>query len=216
MKELNVKKIDIDVTSSAAELPHLLDEEGVTFQPLNTINWEAYPYSPEVAFRIAYTDHAVLLHYKVKEKSVRGKYTKPNGQVWTDSCVEFFVSPGQDGTYYNIECNCIGTILLGTGKDGVKSHAGAETIATIDRWTSLGSDPFAERLEETAWEAALVIPFTAFFNHHIDSLEGKNIRANFYKCGDELSTPHFVSWNPIETEHPNFHVPEFFGTLFFE
>lgn len=40
--------------------------------------------------------------------------------------------------------------------------------------------------------------------------------ANFYKCGDKLQTPHFLSWNPINLEKPNFHCPEFFGTLNFE
>ena len=27
-----------------------------------------------------------------------------------------------------------------------------------------------------------------------------SIRANFYKCGDELQKPHFLSWNPIKIE----------------
>ncbi len=42
------------------------------------------------------------------------------------------------------------------------------------------------------------------------------LKANFYKCGDELQTPHFLSWNPIEIEKPDFHRPDFFGTLRFE
>ena len=44
----------------------------------------------------------------------------------------------------------------------------------------------------------------------------KEIKANFYKCGDELQTPHFLSWNPIQIEQPDFHRPDFFGTLEFE
>jgi hypothetical protein len=40
--------------------------------------------------------------------------------------------------------------------------------------------------------------------------------ANFYKCGDELPTPHFLSWNPIEWKEPSFHRPEQFGKLIFE
>ena len=42
------------------------------------------------------------------------------------------------------------------------------------------------------------------------------IIANFYKCGDKLQTPHFLSWNPIDLEKPNFHCPEFFGMLRFK
>ena len=53
-----------------------------------------------------------------------------------------------------------------------------------------------ERVGECAWEVALVIPYSAFFLHDITSLDGKTLRANFYKCGDKLQTPHFLSWNP--------------------
>ena len=39
---------------------------------------------------------------------------------------------------------------------------------------------------------------------------------NVYKCGDNLSQPHFLSWQPIHTDKPNFHVPQFFGEVEFE
>jgi hypothetical protein len=41
----------------------------------------------------------------------------------------------------------------------------------------------------------------------------ETIRANFYKCGDLTAHPHFLSWNPIDLPKPDFHRPEFFGTL---
>ncbi len=39
--------------------------------------------------------------------------------------------------------------------------------------------------------------------------------ANFYKCGDKLTVPHFVTWNSIGTNKPDFHQPKFFGELYF-
>ncbi|MFR4039417.1 MAG: carbohydrate-binding family 9-like protein, partial [Butyricimonas faecalis] len=39
---------------------------------------------------------------------------------------------------------------------------------------------------------------------------------NIHKCGNKLPHPHFVTWNPIPTEKPDFHRPEFFGTLIFK
>ena len=83
-------------------------------------------------------------------------------------------------------------------------------------WSSLGREDFEERIGECSWEVALVIPYSAFFMHNVTSLGGKTIRANFYKCGDKLQTPHFLSWSPIDLEKPNFHCPEFFGELHFE
>jgi len=47
-------------------------------------------------------------------------------------------------------------------------------------------------------------------------LTGRRVKANFYKCGDNMKTPHYLSWNPIGTERPNFHTPDYFGTIVFE
>ena len=108
-------------------------------------------------------------------------------------------------------------ILIGVGpaRNG-REHAPKEVTDLVQRWSSLGDTPFEERVEETDWEVALIIPYAVFFKHQIESLDEKEIKANFYKCGDELQTPHFLSWNPIKIENPDFHRPDFFGTLEFE
>ena len=45
--------------------------------------------------------------------------------------------------------------------------------------------------------------------------KGKVMRANFYKCGDLTVHPHFLSWNPVTSEQPDFHRPCDFGELYF-
>lgn len=216
MKELKVKKVSL-ANVSVENIPALLDKEKVDFHPIPTVNWKEYPYQPEVRFRIAHTDNAILLHYQAKEASVRAAAAHDNGAVWEDACVEFFSVPADDGIYYNVECNCTGTLLIGAGaaRDN-REHAPQEVMDQVQRWASLGRHSFEERTGECTWELALVIPYTAFFKHQITGLDGKDVRANFYKCGDKLQTPHFLSWNPIQLEAPNFHCPEFFGTLHFE
>ena len=213
MKELNVKKVSAAHIPVEA-IPALLDEEKIAFQSIASVNWKEYPYAPEVQFRIAYTQDAILLHYKVKEASVRAMAGHDNGPVWEDACVEFFSIPAEDGIYYNIECNCAGTLLVGAGagREG-RQHAPQEILDRVQRWSSLGREAFEERVEDGMWEVALIIPFTTFFLHQINSLEGKSIRANFYKCGDALKTPHFLSWNPIDLPSPNSHCLQFFGTI---
>jgi hypothetical protein len=208
-----LKKINKKVRA-AEEIPALL--EGEAFVPLAQVNWGSFPYRPEVDFRLGYTDEAILLHYRVKEQATRAKYGTDNDPVWTDSCVEFFLSPTGDDTYYNIECNAAGTLLIGVGESRHnREHAPTEVMQQVKRWASLGREPFGEERNVAQWELTLVVPFTAFFKHAVRSLEGKKLRGNFYKCGDELSVPHYVSWNPIGTEQPDFHRPEFFGELEF-
>lgn len=116
MKELVVKKVSL-ANIPVEAVPALLDEEKVAFQPVNTVNWAEYPYCPDVKFRIAHTDDAILVHYKVKEASVRAVAGRDNGPVWEDACVEFFSVPAGDGIYYNMECNCAGRLLIGAGKE---------------------------------------------------------------------------------------------------
>jgi hypothetical protein len=41
-------------------------------------------------------------------------------------------------------------------------------------------------------------------------------RANFYKCADNTSHPHWLTWAPVDYPRPNFHLPRYFGVLVFE
>lgn len=135
----------------------------MAFQSINTVNWKAFPYQPEVQFRIAHTDDAILVHYKVKEASVRAVAAGDNGAVWEDACVEFFSIPAGDGIYYNVECNCAGTLLIGAGAGREnREHAPQEVMDKVQRWSSLGRQSFEERVGECNWELALVIPYSAF------------------------------------------------------
>lgn len=216
MNTLTVRKLT-EQDIKAENLSARMDKEAVAFHAIGQVNWETYPYCPKVRFRIAHTDSAILINYQVEEQSVRAKYGEDNDSVWTDSCAEFFVIPANDDIYYNIESNCIGTVLVGAGKDrNDRERAPQPLMDGIERWASLGNTPFGERIGQCCWELSLIIPYSVFFKHHITSMDGITVKGNFYKCGDELQTPHFVSWNKIEVEKPDFHRPDFFGTLFFE
>ena len=72
---MKVKKISA-ANVEACSLPKLFDEEKIDFQSIQCVNWAEYPYKPKVNFRIAHTQNSILLHFKVKEESVRAKYGK--------------------------------------------------------------------------------------------------------------------------------------------
>ena len=215
MKEITIKKIEVkDV--EAIQIPEILNREAVNFQPIDIVNWSDFPYQPKVEFRVAHTGDNLLVHYRVTEKSVRAVAPHDMGRVWEDACCEFFVQPGKEPFYYNFECNCAGTLLLNYGKVGDREPAPEAVASSVKRWASLGREPFEERIGECSWELALVIPATALFKEGIHDFSGLTLRGNFYKCGDLLQTPHFLSWSPIDLPKPMFHCPEFFGTLHFE
>lgn len=215
MKEITVKRIASGVPE-AEDVRRLMDESSVEFNPIDTVNWIEYPYCPKVEFRIAHTGAALMLHYRVSEASVRAVAPGDQGRVWEDSCCEFFVRMANEPEYYNFECNCAGALLLNFGRKGERQRGPEEILQKVKRWTSLGREPFEERIGECSWELTLVIPVTAFFKHRINDLSGMTMRANFYKCGDLLQAPHFLSWNPIDLPQPCFHCPDLFGQIFFE
>lgn len=183
---------------------------------IETINWQAFSYKPEVSFSIAYDDNEIFIKYYVKENFFKAEKTETNQMVCEDSCVEFFVSPGGDGIYYNIEFNAIGTCLLGTGTARENSRRAApEIISKIRRLASAGLKPIKEKEGEFEWTLTAAIPTDVFFQHSVGNLKGKTFMANFYKCGDKLKVPHYVTWNPVGTENPDYHQPAFFGQLRF-
>lgn len=197
-----------------SEIPAWLDGCHEEFQPIATVNWPEFPYQPRTAFRIVATPAGFVLNFRVQEQSVAAVAAGDGGHVWEDSCVEFFSSPADDGIYYNIECNCVGTVLVAAGKDRhARTPAPQEVLQQIQRWSSLGRENFDERIGDVEWQVVLLIPYATWFQHHIGDVRGMDLRANFYKCGDKLRTPHFLSWNAIGVAQPDFHRPDFFGTL---
>lgn len=215
MKEIIVKKISCELPE-AENVAGIMDSANVEFNSINVVNWSEYPYSPEVKFRVAHTGGAILINYRVTEASVRAVAQGDQGRVWEDACCEFFVRKEDEGEYYNFECNCVGTLLLNFGIKGNRHGASTDILAKVKRWSSLGRENVEERVGECSWELSLVIPAEAMFEHDIKDFGGMVLRANFYKCGDLLQTPHFLSWNPINLPNPNFHCPDFFGKLVFE
>ena len=217
MQTLIIPKLNQPV-AMAAEIPAALLAAGIAYTPVNNVNWpDSYPYKPKVEFAAAHTGDALLLHYRVEEQSVRALALKDHEHIGEDACAEFFIMPADDGIYYNVECNCTGKLLVAAGKDrNNRTPAPAEVMQSIGRWASLGTEPFDTRTEPTKWELALRIPITAFFQHKLDGFGGMKAKGNAYKCGDCLPVPHFISWNPIKTESPDFHRPEFFGQMIFE
>ena len=175
-------------------------------------NWN-YPADVSVKFGMAYDLDNFYLKYKVDEKHPKAVCTKTNGPVWEDSCVEFFIS-FNNKEYYNLEFNCIGTRLVGIGTSNKdRQWLNEKTVEKIFTKPTLGVNPIDIEDTPTEWEIDIIIPKSVFASNIRKFEPGQIFKANFYKCGDKQKQMHFLSWNPIEHETPNFHLPAFFGTI---
>lgn len=208
-----IEVVDVENPLLIAErLMHVQEE------PISCINWkDEFPSAPKVSFKIAHNNTHLFLQYTVDENEILAATTEDNGPVYTDSCVEFFISFDDTPYYYNLEASCIGKILFAhrTGKQDA-NYASEEILESVKRYSSLGNKPFDKKKGNFEWTLLLVIPAEAFWQSDIKSLGGIEAKANAYKCGDNLTVPHFLTWKPIESDSPNFHLPKFFHNLKFE
>jgi len=203
-------------TPSLELVSQTLDWEVSSFK-IEQASWDEFQYKPRVTLRVGYNEKELFFKFKVRESGVKATITEHNGNVWEDSCVEMFLSPLADDTYYNLEVSCIGKKLFGFRKNGESGvRATGDILSMVRVQSSLGAKPFAEKQSETSWSITIAVPFTAFWKSTFSPKPGDKIMANFFKCGNGLATPHFLSWQRVETEKPNFHTPQFFGELEFE
>ena len=202
------------------------------WQRLDCLNWPAeWPYKPLVEFRLWHSGDVLHLEYKVEEQGIRAVETSDGHDVYMDSCVEFFFQPHpEDPHYYNFEFNAIGTMVCSwrTGRNDPE-HAPAKVLASVKREvgkTRCGRLVFAPSVEGSRvgfnekpakgpWVLRADIPASALWHSGLESFSGLKARGNFYKCGDGLKVPHFVTFAPIDTPKPDYHRPEFFTELEF-
>lgn len=159
--------------------------------------------------KLCYDDQALYIHLQAVEQHIRAEETGPLGAPCEDSCLEFFFSPiPGDSRYFNIEFNPNGCMFLGFGSN----RYNLVRLLPIQEVLS----PQIHRTED-GWEVEYRIPasFIQMFFPEFTMESGKAIRANCYKCGNQTVQKHYFCWNPIELEKPDYHCPQFFGTMEF-
>ncbi|MDF3077950.1 MAG: hypothetical protein K0S09_1839 [Sphingobacteriaceae bacterium] len=194
--------------AAIGEISAMLDSLPRT--PIAHAPWAEFPYVPEASFTTVWTNGFLIIKYYVKEEEATATYKNSNDPVYEDSCVEFFVSA--EGGYYNFEFNCEGVCLAGFGAGKTDRTPLPESSI---RQIQVQSEIIHSLNGDDYWELCVQIPFE-LFSADKPSLLREGFKANFYKCGDNLPTPHFLCWSNIDTPVPNFHVPEFFGQAYFQ
>lgn len=212
MKEVYAPFIPGTYNENTLDELSVLLEKGEKYA-IDNLLWTDTGYFPSVNFSIAHTGDGIALKYFVKEQHTIATYKTVNDPVYKDSCVEFFIGFG-DGQYYNLEFNALGTALVGFGKDRHgRTPVPDDKVSSIKALSNIN---WAENTDGfNTWDLTLLVPFDVFIYHDIKTLNGTTSRANFFKCGDDLPEPHFVSWSNINNPVPDFHLSAFFGTIKF-
>lgn len=180
---------------------------------------------PPTRVRMLHDGFAMAGLFQVDDRYVVARATEYQTRTHKDSCVELFVRPRQAAGYFNFEFNAIGTLLAWyidkpRRPDGTFEHyleLPAERGRTVRVFPSLSHRLEREQSEPLLWTLAFQIPVSLFEPSigSLGKLSGQSWRANFYKCADESSHPHWGCWADIG-ERLDFHQPDRFGMLLFE
>lgn len=187
------------------------------------INWALLPcaeiseytwskeYTPKAYAQLAYIPgEKFVLRMFCQEKQPKAVYTEYNQPVYLDSCLEFFADWANAGKYVNMEMNSLGTLLscIGAGRGQrtpIADLTGGEIFGVVSGKTQDGWFITADIKLDIICKLYGCTP--DIFK------KGYKFGGNFYKCGDETEVAHYGMWNPVGTEKPDFHRPEFFGEL---
>ncbi len=191
---------------------------------INHFRPEGSEHRPQTRVRLLYDSEGLHGIFQVHDQYVRCVRSEYFDQVWKDSCVEFFAEPKPGKGYFNFEFNCGGAFLCSYITNPMRTPEGFKEFVklppeigrTICARSSLPRRVEPEITKPVVWLLEFFIPF-ALFEHYAGSLgelKGQKWRGNFYKCADESSHPHWVSWAPVD--ELNFHRPKCFGTIEFE
>ena len=153
-----------------------------------------------------------------------------------DSCCEFFVAPEATSTavspYLNFEVSANGTMLVYFCQPASDTQDKCWTPLPAYEWNAIkmaaslvetpGTPIVPEITEPTTWQIEYHLPWTLFEKYLKTGgspTGGDAWSANFFKCADETSHPHWGAWSST-FDHPSgrpaFHFPDWFGAITFE
>ena len=182
---------------------------------------------PGTQAKVTYTDDGLFVFFKVSDRYAVCRHTEFQSPVYKDSCAEFFVQPKAAKGYFNFEMSCGGALLVTYIENATRTATGfrkytrlpPEMDALVQRFHSLPTHIDPEMADAVEWQLEYFIPFSLFERYvgPLGKVAGQTWRANFFKCADASSHPHWATWAPLDPDFAGgFHRPDKFGVLRFE
>lgn len=187
--------------------------------PLNHHLWTCLK-KPETKATLAMTDKGLEVHFEVKESDpliTAKEQQEPMLMVCQDSAVELFLAFPDDEhdqdfkpqlehcLYLNIEINSLGICYAkhGHSRKGRTAFT-KEQIAALNIKASKS---------DTSWCIDLTVPrdFISSLAHY-DAFSPDHVFAfNLYKISETKENEHYIAYNKVDVQAPNFHLPEYFA-----
>lgn len=194
---------------------------GVPVGKIDRFPWHKGGWTPCTEFKLQYTQDYIYVIFQVQDQYVRCINTEYGSGVCNDACVEFFFQPAPEKSslYFNIETNCGGTMLFNsqTGRLENTLTIPQEQASLLEVAASMPLTVDPEIPEPLVWTLEYRVPLSVLEKHAevVRPAPGVAWRANFFKCAVNNSHVHYGCWSPVGTPRPDYHQPQYFGTLTF-
>ena len=180
---------------------------------VNHVQWKS-KCAPKTTGKMAYLKgEGIIVRMKCEEKNPLRVYTKHMDMVCEDSAMEAFFSfpddekkqPDIDSLYFNFEINANGALYANTGygRKDRQELLPEEMILVAPKAV----------IERDEWHIEMTVPETLIqrFLKKKELSIGDIFYCNFYKISETPEIEHYISYNYIESDTPNFHLPPYFG-----
>ncbi len=213
------------------KLPHVLVPSSLPGITIDIAHYHpnSSDHRPGVTVQLHHDQRNIHLHFTVHDdRYIVAKRTALQDPVYRDACVEMFIQPvrpdGSTHGYCNFEFSATGAMLSYHIFDHRRAPGGFVGFTKLSHELAkqVRVTPSLKRLIEVeepgpmSWSIDAVVPVSVLEAcvGPLGNLGGQRWRANFQKCADDSSHPHWATWSPIG-EVLEFHAPEKFGEIEF-
>ena len=223
MKKITIAKFDKLPSVETDFFADVLDNIS-PFTLNETLLNQKFTHTPIVSAKLLLAEDTLQIKFHVVDKYIKSEVTEFNGPVCTDSCVELFFAVNDQG-YFNIEINAGGVVHSSFIRDCKRTEQGfadftflrKEDLEQIEIASTLSKVVSPEITGKTVWQLSYNVPLSVLKKYAGEFLHGvgDTWRGNLYKCADNTSHPHWLTYYPI-SEGFNFHQPKYFDEIIIE
>jgi hypothetical protein len=177
-------------------------------------------FKPVTKVKMMYDNENVYVIFHVDDRFVRLRSKGFNSKVFEDACVEFFFSPDSSKplAYFNLETNAGGTALMGYHEQGKVVDYLPPSDIKLEIAHTMPQNLDEEIKEPVSWTLEYRLPISTLkkYSNVTNPAKGVEWKANFFKTSSKNSNEHYITWSFVNNRTPQFHLPQFFGTLKFK
>jgi len=182
--------------------------------------WHEEGEKEQTEVKMLWDDTFLYLAYKCDDKHIWAEIYDTNATTYKDDCVEFFwdPNPADPKRKYNMfEINCIGNLLSVYVGSGESIHERVSRIMPPHIAQTIRGTVNDDSDTDEGWILEVAVRFSDYpelFNAETPE-DGDMWRVGLNRLGGRTNKQSSM-WSPPDTEKSSFHVPEFFGKIFFK